>query len=108
MERCPSWLGALYIQVKYHALFILLCCTALPYDFSSKYSYLPDKVYCLERLINGILSIQIKTNEEMRDEIIIEAYVSGIDAFFYVDSDSVDEILSNNPDVNPPIYLLIF
>jgi hypothetical protein len=36
----------------------------------------------------------------MRDEIIIEAYVSGIDAFFYVDSDSVAEILTSNPDVN--------
>jgi hypothetical protein len=43
---------------------------------------------------------QIKTNDDMRDEIIIEAYVSGIDAFFCVDSDSVTEILNNNPDVN--------
>jgi hypothetical protein len=43
---------------------------------------------------------QIKTNEEMRDEIIIEAYVSGIDAFFYVNPDSVAEILTSNPDVN--------
>jgi hypothetical protein len=32
--------------------------------------------------------------------IIVEAYVSGIDAFFYVDSDSVTEILTSNPDVN--------
>ena len=45
-------------------------------------------------------AFQIKTNDEMRNEIIIEAYVSGIDAFFYVDSDSVDEILTSNPDVN--------
>ena len=55
------------------------------------------RAYNIEEKNTGF---QIKTNEEMRNEIIIEAYVSGIDTFFYVDSDSVDEILSSNPDVN--------
>ena len=55
------------------------------------------RAYNIEEKNTGF---QIKTNDDMRDEIIIEAYVSGIDAFFYVDSDSVTEILNNNPDVN--------
>ena len=55
------------------------------------------RAYNIEEKNTGF---QIKTNDAMRDEIIIEAYVSGIDAFFYVDSDSVAEILTSNPDVN--------
>jgi hypothetical protein len=55
------------------------------------------RAYNIEEKNTGF---QIKTNDDMRDEIIIEAYVSGIDAFFYVDSDSVAEILSSNSDVN--------
>jgi hypothetical protein len=55
------------------------------------------RAYNIEEKNTGF---QIKTNDDMRDEIIIEAYVSGIDAFFCVDSDSVAEILSRNPDVN--------
>ena len=55
------------------------------------------RAYNIEEKNTGF---QIKTNDAMRDEIIIEAYVSGIDSFFCVDSDSVAEILNNNPDVN--------
>jgi hypothetical protein len=55
------------------------------------------RAYNIEEKNTGF---QIKTNEDMRNEIIVEAYVSGVDAFFYVDSDSVAEILNNNPDVN--------
>jgi hypothetical protein len=51
-------------------------------------------------MLYALLILVSSSSVNVTFEIIIEAYVSGIDAFFYVDSDSVAEILSSNSDVN--------